>query len=186
MHPLTRSLLLGFALLATAAFAADRPSVLIVNRAGATPFTFGDFVWFKQLNEHGIQVDTWFPGERPFDWGLMSRYNCLLFLDLPVAEEKAKADHNYAWNGPPHQKEMIPLLDRYLADGGGILILPQGWNYESALKNIRNLEVYLERWGARLPMDVSFDPASETVHPRNWAPTRKGTSFRGATWRSTM
>ena len=147
---------------------AQKPSVLIVNGMTAGPMRYGDFDYFQRLNQHGFQIDNLFLGERRLDWNLIKQYNCLVILDLPPEKENP-ADQGVSWNkSPPYKKELLPLLDAYLKQGGGIFFMPALWDW--GFQNNSKYEEYLKRWGARLPFESVQDPASLTVHPRNRVP----------------
>ena len=145
-----------------------KPSLLIINGTAGGPFRDGDFDYFQRLHQHGFQVDSHFLHERPLNWDLIKRYNCLVFLDLPPDEQDAE-DWPVSWGKvPPYKKEMLPLLDAYLKQGGGIFLMPNLWDL--GFRGNKKLEDYLERWGAKLPYETVQDPATITIHPRNTVP----------------
>ncbi|HEY3417746.1 MAG TPA: hypothetical protein VGM23_12755 [Armatimonadota bacterium] len=150
-----------------------KPSILIVTGRDKLPSIYGDFNWYRQLNAHGLQLDTHFLNDepaRPFNWELISKYNCLIFLDLPVDGEMVKkggAPVNYLWTKPPFREEMLPLLERYLEAGGGVFFLPDFQSYDVALLHMQKVEAYLQHWGARLPLESIHDPVTAARHPRN-------------------
>jgi hypothetical protein len=144
---------------------AKKPSVLVINGMTAGPMRYGDFDYFQRLNQHGFQIDSLFLNERPLNWNLIKQYNCLVILDLPPDKEDP-SDQGVSWNKfPPYKKELLPLLESYLKQGGGIFFMPALWDW--GLKNNSKYEEYLTRWGAKLPFEEVQDPASLTVHPRN-------------------
>jgi hypothetical protein len=151
---------------------AKKPSILIINGMPSQPMRYGDFDYFQRLHEHGFQIDSHFLNERPLDWDLIKRYNCLVILDLPPDKENldvCQHNHDVSWNKfPPYKKELLPLLDAYLKQGGGIFFLPTLWDW--GFRNNSKFEEYLKRWGAKLPFEEVQDPASLTVHPRNRVP----------------
>ncbi|HEY3415555.1 MAG TPA: hypothetical protein VGM23_01610, partial [Armatimonadota bacterium] len=153
---------------------AKNPSVLIINGHAANPTVLGDFTWFKQLNQHGMQLDVHFLNmrpERPLNWDLIKQYNCLVFLDFPLEEQVAKTTTRaYAWKSPPYRQELMALLDRYLQEGGGVFVMPNLHGYAEAAACINNMDESMQHWGAHLPLEVLHDPATETVHPRNGIP----------------
>ena len=105
---------------------------------------------------------------RPITWDLIKQYNCLVILDLPPDEQDTE---NWAtsWGKfPPYKKEMLPLLDAYLKQGGGIFFMPTMWDW--GFRGNTKFEEYLKRWGARLPYESVQDPATVTTHPRNTVP----------------
>jgi hypothetical protein len=106
-----------------------KPSVLIVNGTPAGPMRQGDFDYFQRLNQHGFQIDSHFLGEQPLDWKLIRKYNCLVILDLPPDEQDA-GNGDVSWNKfPPYKKQMLPLLDAYLKQGGGIFLGIPGFGW---------------------------------------------------------
>jgi hypothetical protein len=150
---------------------AKKPAILIINGRHHSPLTNGDFVYFRQLHERGFQIDTHFLNEnpaRPVTWDLIKRYNCLVVMDLPCDEEQKNDNWSVVtWDKtvPPYRKEMQGLLEKFLAEGGGVFFLPD--LQDSGLKATRKYESYLETWGARLPYEMIQDPATATVHPRD-------------------
>ena len=181
--------------------AADaKPAVLLVNGTRRQPgLADGDFEYFKRLNQHGFQLDVHFLDEqpaRPLNWQLIRRYNCLVILDLPPDEHDAE-NWVTSWDKvPPYKKEMLSLLDAYLAKGGGVFLMPN--LRDRGFRGNKKIEDCLARWGARLPYEWVRDPATLTQHPRNLTPfvyTQKiaqtpvsegvkGIWFPGAGWMS--
>ena len=152
---------------ATAAPAAaknSRPAVLILNGQPYKPPIAGDFRWFRELHERGFDIDTHFVGKEAITWDRMRRYNVLVFLNLPAGEDQPKGHR--VWKGPPHRKAFMQLLDRYLAAGGGVFVLPYTYNTAAELDNYK---AYLTRWGLRMPLERIRDPRTETRHPRSRA-----------------
>ncbi|MCG2660152.1 MAG: hypothetical protein L6437_07915, partial [Kiritimatiellae bacterium] len=135
-----------------------RPSVLIVAWHEKADYDF-----YKRLNNNGFDINHFTINEKSaFDWDMISKYNCLLFEDLPLSKDTKGIRWN-RWNNPPYREEMIELLDRYLAAGGGIFLLP---DIRSGVEVItgENLGVYLQRWGAALPLESIHDPSTQTNH----------------------
>ena len=123
---------------------AKKPSVLVINGMTAGPMRYGDFDYFQRLNQHGFQIDSLFLNERPLNWNLIKQYNCLVILDLPPDKEDP-SDQGVSWNKfPPYKKELLPLLENYLKQGGGIFFMPALWDW--GLKNNSKYEEYLTRW----------------------------------------
>ena len=152
----------------------DNPSVLIITGRNYAPHIAGDFDYFKELNKKGFQIDIHYMDEknRPLNWELIKNYNCLVFLDIPPEEEVVNNasywDTTFLWKAsPPYKKEMQVLLDKYLALGGGIFFMPDIQSYAAVLKQIYNFNTYLEKWGAKLPLESIHDVQTETKHPRN-------------------
>lgn len=163
--------LILLALLATAAFSAEKPSVLIINGTGTAPSRYGDFDYFQRLNQHGFQIDVHFldePPPRPITADLLQKYNCLVILDLPP-DEKDSENWPTSWGKvSPYKSAMLALLDAYLDKGGGIFLMPD--LQDRGFRGNRKIEDYLERWGARLPYESVQDPATVTPHPRDTVP----------------
>lgn len=151
----------------------EKPSVLIIHGKGACPEIVGDFDYYRRLNQHGFQIDTHFFGEtpeRPLNWELIQNYNCLIFLDLPL-DEKSEGDLRLLWKKcPPYREEMKSLIESYLQEGGGVFIMPDLESYWNTVRQMENLEFYLRRWGAHIPLEMIQDPSTETIHPRDTMP----------------
>ncbi|MBI4027503.1 MAG: hypothetical protein HY360_21130 [Verrucomicrobia bacterium] len=152
------------------AMPAKNPAVLIVNTTGLNGHTVPDYPYLKELTQRGFQIDTWYrEGDdappRALDWDLFQKYNVLIFTGLPY-EEKDPRNKDRAIL-PPYRKEMMELLDRYLVAGGGVFVLPAFQGYAETLSWMKNCGNYLERWGARLPLDRIQDPPTMRTHPRS-------------------
>ena len=143
-----------------------KPAVLIINAGDFAPMRYEDFDYLQRLNQHGFQIDTHFLGEQPLTWDLIKQYNCLVILDLPPDEKDTENWGPMTWGKvPPYKKEMLSLLDAYLAKGGGIFLMPD--LQDRGFRGNTKFEEYLKRWGAQLPYESVQDPATITVHPRN-------------------
>jgi hypothetical protein len=153
----------------TVAETAKQPSVLIINGANFEPDYHGDFNCFRQLNQHGFQIDVHFLNKeplRPITWDLIKQYNCLVILDLPPDEADNENWGPFTWGKvPPYKKEMQALLNAYLEQGGGIFLMPNV--YARGFRGLKKIENYLEPWGTRLPYETVQDPPTSVIHPRN-------------------
>ncbi|HEY3416105.1 MAG TPA: hypothetical protein VGM23_04385, partial [Armatimonadota bacterium] len=162
--------------LCTAMPAAANPSVLVLlGKYGSEGY--GDFTWFNELHNRGIDIDVMFANERTLNWSLLSQYNCLIICDLPVAQ--AASAGSYCWWQSPYREGMIPLLDQYLAAGGGVFFLPNLFAYPETEAKTKNLQAYTSRWGATFPVEYIDDTtaANKAVHPRNLVTFLKTTNI---------
>ncbi|HEY3416661.1 MAG TPA: hypothetical protein VGM23_07235, partial [Armatimonadota bacterium] len=146
---------------------ATNPSVLILMGTHDNSMGWGDFTWFNELHDRGIDIDVMFANERTLNWDLLSRYNCLIVSDLPLAQGVAAGSYTYAQS--PYREGMIPLLDQYVAAGGGIFFLPDFFSYWDTEVKTKNLQAYTSRWGATFPVEYIDDTtaANKALHPRN-------------------
>ncbi|MHB9023038.1 MAG: hypothetical protein ACYC7E_02530 [Armatimonadota bacterium] len=162
-------LLLGFlpVLLHAQQASPTMPSVLILRGDRYQPLRAGDFTFLRELHQQGFAIEMVYSKETPITWEYLKRFNCLVLLNLPLPEE-APGGWNL-WKGPPHRKEFLEMLNRYLADGGGVLVLLDTYttNISPAYENYN---YYLGLWSAKLPLEGLHDPATETNHPRNLQP----------------
>lgn len=123
-----------------------------------------DFAFLKELHEAGFNVDAGYSDRYPINWENLKRYNVLVlnFLPLPKGAPIAST----GWNGPPYSEDFLPLVERFLAEGGGVLLL-----LDTADGNrspvYENNGAVLARWGAKLPLEKLIDPGTETRHPRS-------------------
>ncbi|MCG2658842.1 MAG: GldG family protein, partial [Kiritimatiellae bacterium] len=140
-----------------------KPSVLVIYGRGSNG-QFGDYNYYKLLNQRGFQIDYHWLDEnplRPITWDLIKQYNCLVIIN-PPGDEKQKEIEGY----PPYKKEMQVLLDAFLADGGGVF-----WMMDRmGMRGMKKMDSYLEHWGAKLPYEVIKDPATMRTHSRNQRP----------------
>ncbi|MCG2660170.1 MAG: hypothetical protein L6437_08005, partial [Kiritimatiellae bacterium] len=147
-----------------------KPSVLIIYGSGSNG-RYGDYNYYMQLNQRGVQIDYHWLDERPFreiNWDLIKQYNCLVIINPPSEEGQQKGMFSRGWGRPPFQKEMQALLEAFLAEGGGVFWMPGPITAEGTgmLQNVL-LDSYLKPWGAQIPYEQIQDPATKQTHPRN-------------------
>ncbi|MHB9026072.1 MAG: hypothetical protein ACYC7E_18185 [Armatimonadota bacterium] len=141
--------------------AAKRPAVWILPARQKM-----DFPYLTELHQRGFNVDVGYSKERPITWERMKQYNCLVLTALPLPQGAATGHH--AWPPPPTREEFLPLLERYMAEGGGVLVLLDTSTY-NVTPEYENHTFYLARWGAKLPLEGLYDPVTVANHPHSGA-----------------
>lgn len=149
------------------------PSMLVFAGEGRNSANAGDFIFFQRLHQAGIDLDVYFYNEKdcpPVTWDLIKNYNCLVLLDLPLGKDRTGT--NLVPKAPISREDFISLLDRYLAEGGGVFLMPWKKTYNSSDTQLRleNLKASLERWGAKVPWERILDPRTAVCHPRTRVP----------------
>ena len=158
------TLTLAAAGIATAAFAADpapaappKPAILL-DTWGCVP----DLDYMKRLQAAGFEVDA--IGHNELTWGRLTNYNVLVLVDFP---QDGKVTHN-PHGGPasgPNLDETLALVDRFLAEGGGVMSALLQHGYNATIYNAT--QKALARWGARKPLENVVLPTDRFVkHPR--------------------
>jgi hypothetical protein len=135
----------------------NRPAILIDNWGG-TP----DLDYMKRLQAAGFEVDA--ISHHELIWERLKNYNVLLLVDFP---QDGKVTHN-PHGGPasgPNLDETLTLVDRFLAEGGGVLSALLQHGYSPAFYH--STQKALARWGARKPLErIAMAPDRFVKHPR--------------------
>ncbi|MBU4366480.1 MAG: hypothetical protein KKF10_05050, partial [Verrucomicrobia bacterium] len=167
---LLMKLVLGLMLLASPLLAqqqparqpqAKRPAVLLL------PDNKPDFTYLNELHAKGFDIDYGISKEKPLTWERLKQFNCIVLTEIPLMNNTRSRWH--PWRFPPYRDEFFALLDRFLAAGGGVLLL-----LDTADTNVspayETHNMLLERWGAKLPLESLRDPVTETRHPHSRSP----------------
>jgi hypothetical protein len=149
-------------LLAPVVARAAGPAVLFIEWGDPAYPRWVDYPFFNELHAHGLALDVVYAQQTPITWDLLKQYNCVVLPNAPLPEG-VKGDNYGSFSGPPAREVFLPLLDRYLAAGGGVFMLP---TLAATNTSYPNLEYYLEHWGAKAPLEVISDPNAKP-HPRN-------------------
>ncbi len=154
-----RLLLVSLALLASAvAQEPQRPSILILPAERKA-----DYPYLQELYKKGFDVDYGLREDDPLDWERMRKFNCIVLLSLPVDER------GHDWRSPPFRAEFEPLLARYREAGGGVFVMLN--THEQLISPYyESWNSYLANWGAQLPLEGIYDPATEMLHPHSRQP----------------
>ena len=130
---------------------AQKPAILFQTRHEGSHGGEIDYAYLSELHEQGFEVD-YLDFHRDFSWDRIKSYNCLVIQFCPPAEDELELD----WMNierPPLKPEFIELLDRYLDEGGGVLVTAYVVN-----RKIQMLADLLDRWGAKIPLELIVDP----------------------------
>ncbi|MHB9023039.1 MAG: hypothetical protein ACYC7E_02535, partial [Armatimonadota bacterium] len=138
------------------------PAVLIIGQ------TQPDYAYLRELHQHGFSVGLASAIKGPLTWDTLKQFNCVVLTNLPVADSVAKGKWDLMY-GPPYRAEFQELLKQYLAAGGGVCLLLDTVRLNTT-DGYPNFNHYLNPWGATLTLERLFDPATETMHPRNLKP----------------
>jgi hypothetical protein len=129
-----------------------------------------DYTYLNELHQKGFAIDYGLGKEDPLTWDRLKQFNVLVLTALPLSAELAQRHGQYhPWRSPPYRDEFVPLLDRFLAAGGGVLLLLDTSDIHTS-PAYETHNAYLERWGAKLPLEGLDDPATQTLHPHSRAP----------------
>ena len=131
--------------------AKPKPSILFCTQIHQMALKVIDLTYLNELHERGFEVDYLDKSER-FTWERIEQYNCLVIYDVPYPKGHLKA------RPPLFRMEFIDLLDRYLAAGGGVLLMKANYNGDS------NILPLLKKWGARIPLEI-LKEAREKIIP---------------------
>ncbi|MFQ5807993.1 MAG: hypothetical protein ACE5JM_00110 [Armatimonadota bacterium] len=149
--------------LATSAFA-QRPAILFQTRHEESHGGEIDYTYLSELHAKGFDVD-YLDFHRDFTWDRVKNYNCLVIQFCPPSAEEVGMD----WmriTDVPLKRDFIDILDRYLDAGGGVFVMAYVVN-----RKIQLLADVLERWGARIPLELIRDP--DNVAPMRRMPRER-------------
>ncbi len=117
-----------------------------------------DLTYVKQLQATGIEVEA--ITHNQLTWDLLKTYNVLVLIDFPQEGKVTNGPSGGPGSGP-NLEETLVLVDRFLAEGGGVMI--------NLLQHANNAPFYnaaqkaLARWGARRPLEQIVLPADQIV-----------------------
>jgi len=141
---------------ASAGLAADparRPAVLVHSPRGQGTISGVDVEVLKDLHRQGLEVD-YTDHHIRFTWDRIKRYNALVLYSCPRAE--AYNFHNFLFPPrPPYQKAFVALIERYLAEGGGVLLMAYTHNV-----TYQFTKPLTDNWNAHIPLQHIEDPGN--------------------------
>ncbi len=142
-----------------------RPSILIL------PSEKLDYTYLNELHGKGFDIDFGLDKDKPLDWDRLKKFNCLVLTAFPNPPQDKAHQHGMhdPWRFPPFRDEFGALLDRFLAAGGGVLVLLDTADTNTSPSYETN-NMFLGKWGAKLPLEGLNDPVTETNHPHSNAP----------------
>jgi len=141
------ALLVGL-LLAGGSAEGQRPALLVLSPQG-TANGWVDLGYLADLQRAGFEVD-YTDSLAEVTWDRLQRYNILVVYTCPAD------DGTNVWpfhgNPPITQDAFITLIDRFVADGGGVLVMAVEPQIRATLTR-----PLLTRWGADLPLERVVD-----------------------------
>ena len=146
----------GWALAAAAA----QPAVLVVSPQG-TAGVWLDMDYLNELHQAGFEVD-YTESMADVTWNRLQRYNVLVLYTCPPAP--GVDAWPFSGSQPIYKTDFIALIERFLAQGGGVLLMAVETNVRVTLT--RDM---ITRWGADLPMETITDPTN--TKPMSRMPT---------------
>jgi hypothetical protein len=127
------------------------PSILFCA-PDSTPIAGGwvDLTYLAELRESGFEVD-FTEGLREVTWDRIRRFNVLVLATTPDGFAVERGERS----SPERIRAFVELIERYLGEGGGVLLMPrEGHSLKQLLADLT------DPWGARLPVEriVEDDP----------------------------
>jgi hypothetical protein len=137
-----------------ASAALPRPAVLFAT-ASSTPVDYGwvDLTFLSELKERAFEVD-FTTGLSEITWDRIRNYNVLVIPRTPDSDAAQRGQVRPADGIEP----FVRLMERYLSEGGGILLIPREGNFIK--QSVADLT---DRWGARLPVERIVETDSTKV-----------------------
>lgn len=135
----------------------QRPAVLVVSPQG-TANGWVDLGYLADLHKAGFEVD-YTDSLAEVTWDRLRRYNALVIYTCPP---DAGVDVWPFRKAPPITKDAyIALIDRFIAAGGGVLIMATETQIRATLTR-----PIISRWGADLPLERIKDDANTAYMTR--------------------
>jgi hypothetical protein len=154
-----RSSIVGlFTLLLWAGVAvAQNPAVLVVSPQSGVA-GWADLDYLGELRSAGFEVD-YTDKTADFTWDRIRAYNVLIIYAVPPPP----GVDAWPFNGtqPIYQSDFIALVERFLQEGGGVLLLAT----ETQIRFTLTREL-ITRWGADLPLERIVDPQNTVMMSR--------------------
>jgi hypothetical protein len=136
---------------------ARRPSLLVhCARPALSQWSWWvDLDYLRELHAKGFEVD-YTDRHADFTWDRVRRYDVLVLYTVPL--ESGKYLDNSP-DQPPYRDEFIGIVERFLQDGGSVLLMARSINGDETFRPL------IERWGARIPHERIEESDPERVRP---------------------
>ena len=108
-----------------------------------------DLDYLAQLHSAGFEVD-YTDGLTDFTWDRIQHYNVLVLYSVPPTP--GVNAWPFSGSQPIYRDDFIDLVERFLQQGGGVLLLATETQIRVTL--VREL---INRWGADLPLERIVD-----------------------------
>ena len=139
-----------------------RPAILFASPNGAAGL---DFDYMRELSDAGFQID-YTDSLEELTPARIAQFNVLVLF--ATREALGKGDKGDS-SSQKSVAEFNQTLDQYLAQGGGLLLMPDETNFRG-----QRLSELTDRWGARLPAEqiIEENPGNIAVMPHSAQGTR--------------
>ena len=144
-----RLALLLSVLLAAGAAGATKPAILVVSPQGVAG-GWVDLQYLTELHRDGFEVD-YTDSMADVTWQRLQQYNALVIYSCPPL--RGQNAWPFAGAQPIYRPEFNALINRFLAQGGGVLLMAVETQVSVTL--VRDL---IKPWGADLPLETISDP----------------------------
>lgn len=104
-----------------------------------TEYSWVDLTYLAELNQKGFEVDH-VDSVKDLNWEKLSKYNVLVIYSSP------------------HDKGLVDLLEKYLSEGGGVLLFA----YEHNIGKQFMADIF-ENWGAKIPVERITEQDSNKI-----------------------
>ena len=142
------------------AVAAAQPAVLVVSPQG-TAGVWLDMDYLNELHQAGFEID-YTENMADVTWSRLQGYNVLVLYTCPP--DPGVNAWPFSGSQPIYKADFIALIARFLAQGGGVLLMAVETNVGVTLT--RDM---IAPWGADLPLETISDPT--TSAPMSRMPT---------------
>lgn len=139
--------------------APKRPAVLVHCPYGQGAILGVDVEVLKEFRAAGLQVD-YTDRHHEFTWERIKKYNVLVLYSCPGPEGVKLPNPPTPPDQAPFEREFIELVERFLAEGGGVFLMAyvRNTNYQFAKPMIDN-------WNAAIPVQwIKETDASKLGH----------------------
>jgi hypothetical protein len=123
----------------------ERPAVLVHSPRGQGSVAGVDVEFLKELKAAGLEVD-YTDRHAEFTWDRIRKHNVLILYTCPGPEGSPYQNFLTRPNAP-HQKEFVELVQRFLAEGGGVFLMAYTHNVDS-----QHAKPLTDNWNADLPL----------------------------------
>lgn len=125
--------------------APKRPAIMVHAPRGQGWVAGVDVEFLKELKAAGLEVD-YTDRHTEFTWDRIKNYNVLVLYTCPGPEGSPYQNFLTQPNAP-HQKEFVELVERFLAEGGGVFLMAYTHNVD-----YQYAKALTDNWSADLPL----------------------------------